>query len=115
MSPETNNARVFVLLLTMYMYSSATGTFCAIPSMPTGVPLQVFNAKKALTLISEGKLSVSKQQFRHSCCFELCDICSSLPGLGQLAAQAQLQQKLTQLEAHTTWHICLHDSSIASA
>ena len=53
---DSHNARVFVLLLTMYMYTSAAGTFCPIPSMAIGVPLQMYNANKALQLIDKDLL-----------------------------------------------------------
>lgn len=63
LNSNSNTARVFALLLTMYMYSSASGTFCPVPTMPTGVPLQVYNAKRALQLISEGTLVLLVEAF----------------------------------------------------
>lgn len=47
--------RGFVLLLTLYVYSSSAGTFHPIPSMPSGVPVQLLNATKALQALDQGE------------------------------------------------------------
>lgn len=52
---ECNYTRGFVLLLTLYVYSSSVGTFCPIPSMPAGVPTQLLNAAKALQAVEQGE------------------------------------------------------------
>lgn len=53
---KTKNLRLIKLLLVVYVYDAAQGTFKQVPSMPAHMPLQIHNAMKALQLINEGKV-----------------------------------------------------------
>lgn len=53
--PDSDRVRGFALLLTLYVYSSAAGTFCPLPSMPIGLPFQLLNAARALRVVDQGK------------------------------------------------------------
>lgn len=48
--------RTFKLLYTVYVYDGSQDIFKPLPDMPEGLPLQIFNARKALALIDAGKL-----------------------------------------------------------
>ena len=47
--------RLISLLLVVYIYDTSRDTFKQLPSMPPHIPLQIYNAAKALELIEEGK------------------------------------------------------------
>ena len=46
--------RTFKLLYTVYVYDEEQDTFKPLPDMPEDLPLQIFNARKALALIDAG-------------------------------------------------------------
>ena len=56
----TPTLRLIHILLVVYFYDAGNNTFRMLPDMPTGIPVKVHNAKRALRSIAEG------QQHHHS-------------------------------------------------
>ena len=50
--------RTFKLLYTVYVYDEDEDVFKPLPDMPEDLPLQIFNARKALALIDAGEDSL---------------------------------------------------------
>ena len=49
--------RALTVLLVVYVYDTAAGTFKPLPDMPRDLPLQIHNARQALQLIDKGNQS----------------------------------------------------------
>lgn len=47
--------RTFRMLYTVYVYDGHENVFKPLPGMPEGLPLQIFNARKALAMIDAGE------------------------------------------------------------
>ena len=55
------SVRLMTLLLVVYVYDMDQDTFVQLPDMPESLPVQLWNAKKALQSIDEGGMNAYGQ------------------------------------------------------
>lgn len=55
--------RLIKVLLIGYVYDGHDNTFRQLPDMPLNLPMQIWNAKKALRMIGEGQSSTTATVF----------------------------------------------------
>jgi len=63
--------RVISLLLVVYVYDASQNTFKQLPDMPANLPVQIYNARKALHLIEEGGRAIHQHSVYGSDCLNV--------------------------------------------